>query len=155
MFMELLLLRMVDGMLLWGLLLLKMLVLGGGLLMGLLLLLVGGLLLMLLMDGLLKQLKGWWWRFHRGLLWRVFGGSRRGGQGRMGPFECRLGGGGGAWAWAIGVVEGDVGGFVAGCLGVLSVAVAGEVEDGWARLSAGLVVAGWCMGACGGGEMVC
>ena len=55
-FMELLLLRMVDGMLLQGLLLMKMLALGGGLWVGLLLLVVGGLLLMLLRDGLLRQL---------------------------------------------------------------------------------------------------
>ena len=66
MFVELLLLRMVDVMLIRGLLLLKdgvrmdrlMLALGVGLWVGLLLLLVGGLLIMLLIDGLLKQLEG-------------------------------------------------------------------------------------------------
>ena len=53
-FVEVLLLRVVDGMLLRGLDLVKMLALGGGLLVGLVLLLVGGLLFALLMDGLLE-----------------------------------------------------------------------------------------------------
>ena len=53
-FAEVLLLRVVDGMLLRGLDLVKMLALGGGLLVGLVLLLVGGLLFALLMDGLLE-----------------------------------------------------------------------------------------------------
>ena len=54
MFVEVLLLRVVDGMLLRGLDLVKMLALGGGLLVGLVLLLVGKLLFTLLMDGLLE-----------------------------------------------------------------------------------------------------
>ena len=76
---ELLLLRMVDLMLLRGLLLVNMLALGGGLLVGLLMLLVGVLWLRLLMDGLLKRLKDWWWRFRGGLMQRVVGGICRGG----------------------------------------------------------------------------
>jgi len=35
------------------------------------------------------------------------------------------------------------------------VAVAGEVEAGWARLSADLVVVAWGVGACGGVGVVC